>query len=389
MKLSHRASALLKSKTKRPSNSLDAFGIVDLIVGTSVGIILVGAIGGLALVSDLKVNRDVEVNQTLRDTWSRTLAFISNEAQQSYWISNVVEGPAGYPCAGGAPENPLVLDGPPNPANPTMPMWRVVYGVRSNALNPTQWRGVNRLVRCGPPFERIARDDSPLQTRAEALRAAAIGGNLSYTETYAETFITDQLPRTTEIACPVAGIPGPCRQPFYVRLFNTQGTRDRDAQVNLFLSRPTGQTYPPPANVGFHVQIRANRNPGFDILGNPSCVTQADSWGNEEPNNPSICQVVIQDSSRRQNIMREYNLSSADGNYRINACGPTCNAPRVTDVTEVIYIKGLYDDFTTKQYAANDSRPCTRRSCFLSSSRQTLQIFDGNLIVFYDRLLRL
>ena len=390
MKLSNRASALLRFRSTRSSKDLEAFGLVELMIGTVMGIILVGSIGGLALVSELKVNRDAEVNQTMRDNWSRTLALISNEAQQAFWISNVVGPPTGYPCAGGAPENPLVLDGPPNPANPTAPIWRVVYGVRSNAANPNQWRGVNRLVRCGPPFERIARDDAPQQTRTEALRAAAVGGNLSFAENYEETFVTDQLPRRTEIPCPVASIPGPCMQPFHARLFNTGGTRDRDAQVNLFLSRATGQTYPPAANVGFHIHIRAMRNPGFDVIGNPSCVTQTDSLGNAEPNNlNNVCETSVLDSSKRRNITREYNLSSADGNFRINACGTTCNSPRVTNVIEVVYLRGLYDDFTTKQYAANDARPCSRSSCFVSSPRQSLQIFDGNVLVFYDRILRL
>jgi hypothetical protein len=390
MKLSNRASALLRFRSTRPSKDLEAFGLVELMIGTVMGIILVGSIGGLTLVSDLKVNRDAEVNQTMRDNWSRSLALIANEAQQAFWISNVVGAPTGYPCAGGAPDNPLVLDGPPNPANPTAPIWRVVYGVRSNAADPNQWRGVNRLVRCGPPFERIARDDTPQQTRTEALRSAAVGGNLSFTENYEETVVTDQLPRRTEIPCPVASIPGPCMQPFYVKLFNLGGTRDRDAQVNLFLSRATGQTYPPAANVGFHIHIRALRNPGFDVIGNPSCTTQTDSLGNQEPNFlNNICQTTTYDSVKRRNITREYNLSNADGNFRINSCGPTCNSPRVTNAIEIVYLRGLYDDFTTKQYAANDSRPCSRSSCFLSSPRQSLQIFDGNVVVFYDRILRL
>lgn len=372
------------------SQRADAFALVDLIIGTAVGIVLIGSIGGLALMSELRFNRESELNQALRNSWSRSLAFISNEAQQAYWISNVVSLPTGYPCPGAAPDNPLVLDGPPNPANPAYPLWRVVYGTRTNEPGSNQWRGVNRLVRCGPPFERLSRDNTPQQTRTDALRAAAVGGNLSFSDNYQETFIADQLSETATIPCPLASIPGPCRQPFQVRLFNTSATRDRDAQVNLFLRRGSGPTYPPNSNTGFHVQIRASRNQGVDATsGNPNCTTQTDTFGNQVPTNTDACQIFYRDTSKRRNLLVEHHLKSSTGDFRINGCGPTCDAARLLDVTEIVYMQGLYDDFTIKQFSAGDTRPCSRKSCYLKSAKQSLQIFDGNLIVFNDRMIRL
>ena len=57
MKLSTRASALLRFRSTRPSKDLEAFGLVELMIGTVMGIILVGSIGGISMVSVLKVNR--------------------------------------------------------------------------------------------------------------------------------------------------------------------------------------------------------------------------------------------------------------------------------------------------------------------------------------------
>jgi hypothetical protein len=85
----------------------------------------------------------------------------------------------------------------------------------------------------------------------------------------------------------------------------------------------------------------------------------------------------------------EYQFKTASGDFRVNGCGPTCNAARILDVTEIVYMMGLYDDFTIKQFSASDTRPCTRKSCYLKSKSQSLQIFDGNLIVFDDRVMRL
>lgn len=374
--------------TVHPRKGSAAFSLVELIVGATIGAVLIGSIGGLALISEMRYNRNSVVSQTLRDSWSRSLAFITNEASQAYWIRTTVTSPPGYPCSGGAPQNPLVLDGPPNPANPSQPMWRVVYGVRNNEDNPSQWRGVNRLVRCGPPFERIARNDADEQMRAEALRAAALGGNLSFSDEYQETFITDQLPAVAEIPCPGA-VSGPCMQPFFAKVFNPRGSVDREAQVNLFLSRSSGRTFPPTTSNSFHALIRVNRNPGFDMAGNSNCITSEDALGNQVPKNLQACRRSFLDSLNRQIILTQYDLTSATGNLRINGCGRDCDGPQISDTNEIVYLAGRYDDFDTKQFSSGDKRPCSRKSCYLKGKSQTLQIYDGNMLIFYDRILRL
>lgn len=382
----------LGSAHPKPFNP--AFIAVDLVLGAAVAILVVGALGGVALISELRMARDAEVTQSLRDKWGRTLQLITNEANQAYWLRTSLQTDPGYPCTGTAPENPLVLDGPPDPASPGRPIWRVVYGVRTNPPNSENWRGATRLVRCGPPFERVARDDTPQARRAAALRAAALGGNLSYSEPYTETVITDQMPAVSQIPCPqlpANAVSAPCFQPFYPRLFDTSSTRDRDAQVNLFLGRGAGLNYPPAFYPGFHAQIRANRNPGFNTTGSPACTTSTDSFGNQEPpvGNPCLYDSPSGDSSRRRVTLKEYNLSNSSGDLRINACGPSCEAARLTDVIDVIFLRGNFDDFTVKQFSAADNRPCTRKSCYLSNGSQNVQIYDGNMVVFYDRIMRL
>ena len=377
-----------------------AFSAMDLILGTFISVVLVGSLGGVALISELRFARDSEVNQSLRDTWGRTLAFITDEAEHAYWIRTSITTPPGYPCSGTAPSNPLVLDGPPNPANPAVPIWRVVYGVKANTPNDSDWRGVNRLVRCGPPFEQISRDNTPQQNRAEALRIAASSGNLTITSPYVESVIADQLPVIATIPCPAARIPisGPCTQPFHARLFDSGSEQDRDAQVNLFLSRSgNASSYPPPTIPGFHTQIRANRNPGFDVTGNPNCITTTDATtGNQEPSAlqpvtpESECEYFLVDNTNRRTTMKEYNLPDSAGTFRINASCIDCNSPRATDITDIVFLKGNYDDFSTKQFSITDSsQPCSRKSCYLSNGKQNVQIYDGNMLVFFDRILRL
>jgi len=395
---------LIQRLQARPANSSkrsEAFNSLDLIMGSVISILLVSTLGGAALISEVRFAENSEVSQSLRDSWGRSLAFISSEAQHAYWIRTTITTPPGYPCGGESPKNPLVLDGPPNPADPTMPIWRVVYGVKSNKLSgaqssSTDWRGENRLVRCGPAYERIARDDSPQQTRSADLRTAALSGNLSFLGASTETVIADQLPVIKQVDCPAKGLASPCYQPFQARLFTTGAAQDRDANVSLYLSRVKGGTYPPSSFTGFHAQIRASRNPGFDLTGNPSCKTQTDSLGNQEPQDLSVCQSyqgtgsAPVDPTGRRILFKEYDLPNPGGNLLINSCGPGCEGARSTDTTDVIYLKGSYDDFTTKQFSATDAlRPCSRKSCYLSNGSQSVQIYDGNIVVFFDRILRL
>lgn len=363
--------------------------LADLLVGAAIGTVLVASLGGLALISELKFNRNALENQNLQLKWSRSLAFMTNEAQQAHWISTVPSLPLGYPCSGGTPSNPLVLDGPPRPDNPEIPTWRIVYGVRANGSNSTQWKGVNRLVRCGPAFEDTARDDRPQQQSTSAdVMEAAVSANLNSEGSYAETFITDQLPKIADIACPTSNTPGTCQQPFDVKLF-LRGTRDRSALVNLFLSRGDGLLYPP-SNLGrFHAQLSAFRSPSWTSSPDARCTTETNSLGNSEPKDLTACQTIREDSSNRRVTNKSYNITKGLGSYRINACGPNCDGPLITDVNEIIFLNEPFSSYSTIQYSASDSSPCNRQSCYLEGNGQRVQIFDGNMLIFTDRFLRL
>lgn len=354
----------------------EAFTLVELLVGTALSVIVVSSLAAIALISELKLGRESEVNQALRDNWGRALSFIRNEAQHADWIRTSV---ADYPCEGGAPASPLlVLQGPPDPTDPTSPLWQVVYGVRENSAGSRDWRGPNLLVRCGPPFEAIDRGTIDRATDPTALGKAANAANLTFTGPYKETVIVDQLRR---------------QDPFQVVIYDQKAGRDRDAQVRLFLSRNSGASYPP-ANTfstDYQMQIRANRTPGYGTA-DPQCTTSTNATtGNQEPPETTKCEPIeaIKDSRGRFTTVKNFHLPTS-GNLQVNGVSPSGQGALSTSTIEVIYLNGTYDSFTTKQFAANDSnRPCSRASCYISNGSQSVQIYDGNVLVFTDRVIRL
>jgi hypothetical protein len=336
---------------------LEGFTLVELLIGSALSVLVVSSLAAIALIAELRMGRDTEVNQSLRNTWSRTLNFISNEAQQANWIRTSIPATSPYACdPENPPSSPLVLEGPPNPADPTTPLWQVVYGVRANAdaTSRRNWRGFNRLVRCGPPFEALARG---------ATKEAGWAGNLSYTEAVAETVIADQLAQT---------------DPLQVSLFDTTD-KDRNAQLSLFLSRGSGLSYPPTASFdGFHTQIRANRNPGFDVAGDPGCVTVGPADNQQPPAGGNCDPLLSIDSVERKVRIKEYNLPKS-GTFAVQG------QPNTTDV---IYFKGNYAS-ATLVYQSGSSDPCSRDSCYVSVGQQKVQITEGNVLVFFDRIIRL
>jgi hypothetical protein len=226
-----------------------------------------------------------------------------------------------------------------------------------------------------------------------------MSANLDLTKPVAETVLTDFLADRRSIPCPSATspIPGTCWQPFDVRLYdsNSARRRERDAQLNLYLSRLTGENYPTKATFpGFHAHIRANRNPGFDVTGKSNCVTTTDALGNQEPPATADCQSLqVPDPTRRKTLLKEFTLPSSGTLFVNKLCSGTseqCDAPKVTDVTEVIYLRGSYASYATNQFSDNDStRPCSRKKCYLSNGSQSVTIYDGNMLVFVDRIIRL
>lgn len=359
----------LFSKPRSRAGRPEAFTLVELLVGTVLSVIVVSSLAAIALIAELRMGRDSEVNQNLRDQWGRTLAFINNEAQHAFWIRTTTTT---WDCGDqGVPQgNLLVLEGPPNPAN-NNPTWTVAYGVRANT-NSTQWRGFNRLVRCGPPFITNTRQDRT---------AEALAGNLDLTAQPTESVIADQLAETNS---------------FQTQLFDQTLAKDRDANLSLFMSRRTGLSYPPAGMFGttFHSQVRANRNPGFDVTGNAACTTTTDADGNEEPPLSGSCPLLPStDGQVRTTYLKEYNLP-ASGTLTVNSCqtaqNPNCKGPKSATTVDVVFLKGNFADFKTIQFSAsNSNEPCSRSSCYVSNGKQNVQIYDGNILVFYDKILRL
>ncbi|MFN9989291.1 MAG: hypothetical protein ACK549_03455, partial [Cyanobacteriota bacterium] len=180
------------------------------------------------------------------------------------------------------------------------------------------------------------------------------------------------------------------------QLYAHSHAQDRDGHLSLFRSRRTGASYPPPGMLAsaFHTQLRANRNPGFDVTGNPACLTTTDADGNQQPNSAACPSMPLKDSLGRTTYIKEFNLPSA-GTFTVNGCNPNsgCLGPKSSSTIDVIFLKGNFADFTTRQFAApgqaNATGPCSRTSCWLSNGSQNVQIYDGNVLVFYDQILRL
>ena len=370
--MSHPTPPLATAPRQRPNRLRQAgFSLVEAIVGAGVTVLVVTALGTFALLAELRLGRESEVNQSLRDTWGRALQFMASEAKNALWIRDSL--PSGYPCGGAAPESPLVLEGPPDPADPSTPLWQVVYGVKANA-SPTEWRGTNLLVRCGPTYRALPRGDSSADREAKALE-----GDFDLTAPVSESVLADQLAPDN---------------PLRVVLYDITAGRDRSARVSLFLRRPAGgATYPPEGSFsGYHTQLHVSRNPGFNVSGDPACETELDeATGNQEP--ASSCEPIkSRDSLLRRSTLKEYNLP-ASGTFTVNGCGPGCNGPLSSENTDVVYLKGTYASFSTRQFDAdgepNADGPCSRVRCHLSNGTQTVTIHNGDVLVFYDRVVRL
>lgn len=340
----------------RHLHQIEGFTLIELLIGSVLTVIVVSSLAAIALISELRMGRESEVNQALRDNWYRALTFISNEAKQANWILTELPEGTSYPCEGETPASLLVLEGPPDPeasGNPS-PLWRVVYGVRENITTSDKknWRGFNRLVRCGPSFESDSRIENDPNNPLNAL-----AGNLQPNGQPSETVIIDQLAATNI-------------NPFQVSLYDN--IRDRNAQISLFLSRKTGNTYPPSSSYsGPHTQIQAGRNPGFDVTGNKDCETTT-MGGFEEPLGPN-CKRESENFRGRTTFYKEYNLVGAR-NFRVKG------SPNSTDI---IFLKGTFSSFEPAK------APCNRIKCEVSNGTQNVTITDGNVLVFYDRILRL
>lgn len=391
MALPQRLMRRLRNRGISPGQQ-DAFTLVELLVGGVLTVVVVSSLAAIALIAELRMGRDAEVNQVLRDNWARTIAFISNEAEQAHWIRTPTD-PSAYTCPtsrtrlAGSPL--LVLEGPPTGVdanNRAIPAWSVVYAVMTNN-QPAEWRGFNLLVRCGPPYEAIARGGAPQDSPR-----GAVGGNLAYSADPQESVITDQLAQT---------------DPFRVRVFETNPAKgDREALLSLNLSRRSNPNlpYPPlnssPGNAaigstaftpGFQTQIRTTRNPAFDLSNANSCLTSVDAAGNQEPPNPTQppCLVASQSGQRTLRI-KEYRLPNGT-DLQVNKCtlGPNCEGPKSTGRMDVIYLKGNFADFRTNQFSPTSTLPCSRSRCYLSSGSQSVTIYDGDVLVFFDRIVRL
>ncbi|WP_126147383.1 PilW family protein [Synechococcus elongatus] len=114
--------------------------LVEVLVAGIIGVLVVLA-GGYALVTNLRVDRELSSAAIQRNLQTRALEYISSEVRQA----NLIYAPNNTPNLCSSYTRVLGLQTTVNGSNRN-----IVYAV-GNANNP--WRGDRVLYRCGPPID--------------------------------------------------------------------------------------------------------------------------------------------------------------------------------------------------------------------------------------------
>lgn len=129
---------LLRWLLQRPSEA--GITLVEVLVAGVIGVLVVLA-GGYALVTNLRVDRELSSAAAQRNLQTRALEFISSEVRQA----NLIYAPDNTPNLCGSYTRVLGLRTTVSGSNRD-----IVYAV-GNASTP--WRGDRVLYRCGPPID--------------------------------------------------------------------------------------------------------------------------------------------------------------------------------------------------------------------------------------------
>jgi type II secretory pathway pseudopilin PulG len=114
------------------------FSLVELMIVAGLTAVVLAGLGGLILVSDVKLGRRSNSNsiQEAQEQWGRAVTFIQNEAADAASLSTALS----TSCDSVVINSVLVLDGS-----------NIIYGVRGPTANEVGlYRGPNLLIRCGP-----------------------------------------------------------------------------------------------------------------------------------------------------------------------------------------------------------------------------------------------
>lgn len=119
------------------------FTIVELLLSTVLGALIVASIGGVLLVSEIRLVRNSVQSQNLVDNSNQAANLILREIIEAAQVSTTISSyPASCPTSS---TTKLVLIGKGG-------AWQSIYGISSVASGSSEWAGPARLIRCGPPY---------------------------------------------------------------------------------------------------------------------------------------------------------------------------------------------------------------------------------------------
>jgi len=231
--------------------SVKAFTLVELLVGAVLGSLVIGALGGALLVSQMRVSAAIRRDLDRKDALNRAVALIRSEISTAEKISVGLNGLASNICASSGSQSSLVLSS----AGARDICYKAVRrtsisGLAVPSSGDRPWSGDCVLMRQGPPYD------------------PATGEILWDSSLFVFQVILDDL----------AGSPGSCLpQSFRFELLGSGNSSTVSRDVDITITQSSG----PPT----HFSARSGSNPlysGLDMSGTaspgiPACdpVTQA------------------------------------------------------------------------------------------------------------------
>jgi len=304
-----------------------AFSLVELLVAVVLGSVVLGALGGALLVSEMRVSTNIRKDLEKKDALNRAMALMRQEISSAGKISiNPPNAPAAGPCSRPA----LYLWRAPNmricyKPMPSQDISQIAYP------SDRPWTGPCVLVREGPPY----RPDGELSTSGERIVQVLVD-NLVACDT-----VTDAMDMQVTNVGPV-----PMRST----------SRDVDVTIN--------QT----DGIATSFSARIASNPlyaGMDMYGDTAC-----------PSGGTIC---YENPASNFKHWRPSMLTTGGSN--VTATSLSGDA----DKENVFYFDYPQKDYTLQE-TATSTNPCTYKNCFVerTGTPASVQLTNADVLVFAD-----
>jgi hypothetical protein len=149
------------SRRPAPSRRSPGFTLIELLVGTLLGSLVLGAIGGALITSEVRVAQQIRRDTGRREGINRVVALMQNEANTSSGLDSLAAGINTTTRA----TDICVLNGPSlrvrasggavvcYKAVPSSSSLGTSYSATSGTSSESPWAGSCRLIREGPPYD--------------------------------------------------------------------------------------------------------------------------------------------------------------------------------------------------------------------------------------------